>query len=166
MTLAPNAGSQHWLVAIDGKYMAKIIQGEKNHEFRKYAMNDVLCIWFYQTKPGKGEQVEEGASQHITHVCVIDEATNRQSENWKKLPTKGDGNVEYNEETSRFTGYDHAFRIKKVYKLKTPISKEEMLTDHGIHPPQGRMRLPSSISAQHPYNEQNLVIEHEYVDLA
>lgn len=161
---AASSDRQHWLVAINEPYMTKIIDGEKDHEFRKYLMQDIVYLWFYQSKPKHGKEPVEGLSQHITHVCHIDKITNRNDAIWENLPRQGNGNHEYNSRASDWEGYDYAYRIRSVYKIKEPISVEQMQSLHRIRPPQGRLILPRSIKDQHPVNQQSLVRQYRYDD--
>ncbi|KAJ6004739.1 hypothetical protein N7540_012538 [Penicillium herquei] len=82
-------------------YMTQIIEGVKNHEFRKYRLKvSVQRIWFYRTAPHSS----------ITHVCEILPARTRNPDD-APLEEDGLGNLEFNQRHKDWDGYDFPIRL-------------------------------------------------------
>lgn len=136
------------ILPMQDPYMAQIIEGSKNYEFRKYRLKDeVKRIWFYRAAPHSS----------ITHVCEALPARTRQPGE-APLDEDGLGNAEFNSRHSDWDGYDYAYRIVTVYELWHPISLNEMKGKHGFKlAPRGRVYLPQSISDSIEWKQQKQV---------
>lgn len=129
-------------------YMAEIIEGSKNYEFRKYRLKDeVKRIWFYRAAPHSS----------IAHVCETLPARTRQPGE-APLDEDGVGNAEFNSKHFAWDGYDYAYQIVTVYELWHLILLNEMKGKHGFKlAPRGRVYLPRSISDTVEWKQQKQV---------
>jgi predicted transcriptional regulator len=136
------------ILPMQDPYMDQIINRRKNYEFRKYRLKpSVTRIWFYRTAPHSS----------ITHVCETLPAKTR---NLGDAPLDEDGlvNAEFNRRDKGWEGYDFAYKIVTVYKLRQPISLKEMKYRHGFKSaPRGLVYLPLSISKWVDWRQQKLV---------
>lgn len=146
----PNTLASDAILAIQDPYMAQIVDGTKNYEFRKYLLKpEVKRIWFYRTTPHSS----------ITHVCEILPAQTR-NENDDPLPENGVGNAEFNARHEDWDGYEYAYKIVSVYELREPVTLAEMKSKYGFKAaPRGLIYLPEGISQRFIWNEQRLTIE-------
>lgn len=114
--------------------MEQIVSGEKTYEFRKYDIGrDVERIWFFTNAPVAS----------IQYVCEIEPARTR---NPGDLPLEEDGvgNREFNKRDEEWVGYDFAYRIRSVYKLKKAFTLEE-LREHGVKELKRSVDMPVGI---------------------
>src|ERR1700730_10660970 len=156
--MSPTSSSQEDVILpIMNDYMQQIVRGEKNHEFRKYCMPaSVARIWFYLNAP----------FSHIAYVCEVDPARTRgcaaptttpenDNDNHEKLAEDGLGNKEFNEHHPDWIGYDYAYRIKSVYKLRVPVSLAMLKERYGFRAaPRGRLYLPPPMAADIVWSDQ------------
>lgn len=136
------------ILPMQNPYMAQIIDGTKNYEFRKYCLKpSIERIWFYRTAPHSS----------ITHICETQPARTR---NPGDMPLEEDGlgNAEYNRRDKDWDGYDFAYFMLTVYELRRPIPLEEMRNKYEFNSaPRGLVYLPKSISNKIDWQEQKLV---------
>lgn len=116
--------------------MQHLVDGKKNHEFRKYRMKpSVQRIWFYRTAPHSS----------LDYVCEIEPALAR-GPGCPKLENDGIGNSEFNDyENELDTSYNFAYKITSIRKIDQPISSKELKTKYGVSPPQGMIYTPQAI---------------------
>jgi predicted transcriptional regulator len=138
------------ILAINDPYMMQIVNGEKNYEFRKYQIApSVERIWFYRTAP----------HSCLEYICEIDPGATRGHEDNVPLPENGSGNSEFNEFHKDWEGYDWAYRIRSVFKIKEPVTLEVMRDRFGFKSaPRGLVYVPSNIKANIPWEEQEKLL--------
>ena len=136
------------ILAMQDPYMAQIVDGRKNYEFRKYCLkSSVKRIWFYRTAPHSS----------ITHVCEILPAHTRNPGD-TPLPEDGLGNAEFNNRHKDWDCYDFAYKVVSVYELHQQISLEDLRAKHGLKSaPRGLVYLPESIGNNLDWRQQKLV---------
>ena len=147
-SLYKSASSTDVILPMQDPYMAQIIDGKKNYEFRKYCLKpSVKRIWFYRTAPHSS----------ITHICETQPARTRKSGD-TPLEEDGLGNAEYNRRDKYWDGYDFAYHMLTVYELWKPISLKKMKGKYGFKSaPRGLVYLPKSIRDDIDWKEQKLV---------
>ncbi|KAF2495854.1 hypothetical protein BU16DRAFT_459572 [Lophium mytilinum] len=125
------------ILAIQDPYMSQIFDGSKTYEFRKYLITPTVeRIWFYRTSPHSS----------IEYVCEIDPARTRKPGD-EPLPEDGLGNFEFNSGHKDWDGYDYAYKINAVCKLKIPIKLEDLKNEHDIKAaPRGLVYAPKSMT--------------------
>ncbi|CAL1707544.1 unnamed protein product [Somion occarium] len=125
--------------------MQQIVRGEKNYEFRRYRIASTVCrVWFYLNAP----------LSHIAYVCEIDSARTRNKGD-DKLIENGLGNAEFNNRHPDWKGYDYAYRIRSVYKLRKPITLRHMKSIYGIKgAPRGLIYVPPKLLQDVSWNAQ------------
>ncbi|KAJ5137037.1 hypothetical protein N7448_005591 [Penicillium atrosanguineum] len=135
------------ILAIQDPYMAQIVDGTKNYEFRRYRLKpEVKRIWFYRTAPHSS----------ITHVC---ETLLAQTRNPNDVPLEEDGlgNAEFNNKHVDWNGFDFAYKMVSVYELLRPISFEMMKETYGFKAaPRGLVYLPKTIRDTVDWKQQKL----------
>ncbi|KAH6994997.1 PUA-like domain-containing protein [Ilyonectria destructans] len=138
------------ILPMQDPYMAQIINGTKNYEFRKYCLKSrIKRIWFYRTAPHSS----------ITHVCETLPAQTRNPGD-KPIDEDGLGNVEFNTRHKDWDGYDFAYKIVSVYELRQPISLEMMRAEFGFKSaPRGLVYLPKEIFNSVNWKQQKLLLE-------
>ncbi|KAJ7666538.1 hypothetical protein B0H17DRAFT_1089613 [Mycena rosella] len=133
-----------------GNYMEDIVRREKSYEFRRYRLApSVQRIWFYLTAP----------RSHIAYICEIDPARTRAAVD-APLPEDGMlGNAEFNSvRGGEWTGYDYAYRVRSVWRVKEAIGLTEMKKAYGIGgAPRGMVYVPEGMKAAVVWNEQECV---------
>lgn len=124
------------ILAMQDPWMKHIVDGTKNHEFRKYLLKpSVKRIWFYRTAP----------HSKIQYVCEIAPAKTR-NEGDEPLKDDGMGNREWNEHHKDYEGWDYAYRILDVRKLDRAVTLKMMKYVHGMKAaPQGMVYTPQSM---------------------
>jgi len=145
--MAPNSRTDVILPMTDN-YMQQIIRGEKNYEFRRYLIaSSVQRVWFYLNAP----------FSHIGYICEIDPARTRK-EGDVPLIEDGSGNKEFNERHQDWDGYDFAYRVRSVYKLRRPIGLQEFKLRYGVKgPPRGLVYVPDSLLKDVVWSDQELL---------
>ncbi len=140
------------ILAMQDPYMSQIVDGTKNHEFRKYLLKpSVKRIWFYRTAPHSA----------LTHICEILPARTRNPGD-PPLEEDGLGNVEFNSRHEDWDGYDFAYRIVSVYALRSPVSLADMRSEYGFKAaPRGLVYLPMAMAKRVPWRRQKLIIGRE-----
>jgi hypothetical protein len=94
---------------------------------------------------------------HIAYICEIDPARTRNPGD-ELLAEDGLGNKEFNERHKDMEGYDYAYRIRSVWKLKQPIGLQRMKTVFGVRAaPRGLIYVPATILAHVRWNEQEML---------
>lgn len=133
-------------------YMQQIVRGEKNYEFRRYRISpSVERIWFYLTAP----------FSHVAYICEIDPATTR-TEDDEKLVEDGLGNKEFNDRHPDWNGYDFAYRIRSVFRIRDPISLSQLKISYGCKgAPRGLLYLPTKVSDDVDWRRQEPLIARE-----
>lgn len=129
--------------------MEQIVRGEKNYEFRKYLIKStVQRIWFYINAP----------RSHIGYICEIDPARTRK-EGDEPLAEDGLGNKEFNERQKDWDGYDFAYRVRSVYRIRKPISLSDLKSKYGIRgAPRGLVYVPTDILTDVVWRDQELIL--------
>jgi predicted transcriptional regulator len=124
------------ILVIQEPYMQQIVSGKKTYEFRKYRLEQsVKRIWFYSTAP----------QSSIDYICEILPAKTR-SPGDLPLAEDGIGNREFNTRHKDWEGYDFAYKILSVYKIKNPITLNDLKDNHGMSSaPRGLIYAPSSL---------------------
>jgi len=128
--------------------MGQIVNGTKNHEFRKYRLKpSIKRIWFYRTAPHSA----------LTHICEILPARTRNPGD-PPLAEDGAGNAEFNNRHKDWDGYDFAYKIVSVYELLTPISLAAMRREYGFKAaPRGLVYLPQGVAKRVAWRQQRLI---------
>ena len=128
--------------------MQQIIQRTKTYEFRRYKLNSsVQRVWFYLNAP----------HSHIAYICEIDPARTRNHGD-ERLPEDGLGNSEFNARHKDWEGFDYAYRIRSVRKLREPIGLQCMMKVYGMAcAPRGRVYVPENIFAAVRWSDQDVV---------
>lgn len=128
--------------------MTQIVDGQKNHEFRKYRLKpSVKRVWFYRTAPHSS----------IAHICEIKSAHTRNPGD-APLEEDGLGNREFNTRHKDWEGYDFAYKILSVYVIEKPLSLKEMNSKYGLTAaPRGLVYLPKSIAEHIDWRKQRKV---------
>ena len=128
--------------------MQQIVSQTKNYEYRRYRIDtSVLRVWFYLNAP----------HSHIAYICEIDPACTRNPGD-DPLVEDGLGNKEFNERHKDLEGYDYAYRIRSVWKLKQPIGLQRMKTAFGVKAaPRGLIYVPATILAHVRWDEQEML---------
>ena len=118
--------------------MSQIVNGTKNHEFRKYRLKpSVKRICFYRTAPHSA----------LNHICEMLPARTRNPGDGP-LQENGAGNAEFNNRHKDWDGYDFAYKIVSVYELRKPISLAALRSEFGFKSaPRGLVYLIRSLSA-------------------
>jgi predicted transcriptional regulator len=137
------------ILAIDDKYMAQIVSGEKTFEFRTFRFNEqVKRIWFYTTAPVSA----------IKHVCEIGTLRTR-GKGHEPLPEGPQGNKEFNEYHKDWDRHDFAYQILAVYELEKPISLQMMKTVYGMKAaPQSLVYVPEGMRTGIALDQQKKVL--------
>lgn len=132
--------------------MQQIVRGEKNYEFRRYLIaSSVQRVWFYLNAP----------LSHIGYICGIDPARTRNAGD-SPLTEDGLGNKEFNERHRDWDGYDFAYRIISVYKLRSPIGLQEFKSHYGAKgAPRGLVYVPESILKDVIWSDQHRLLPRE-----
>jgi hypothetical protein len=64
----------------------------------------------------------------------------------KPLPEDGLGNRDFNERHRGWEGYDWAYRVRSVWRLKDPLTLEELRDTYGFRSaPRGLIYLPKEL---------------------
>ncbi|EPQ51366.1 hypothetical protein GLOTRDRAFT_108245 [Gloeophyllum trabeum ATCC 11539] len=130
------------ILPMTDEYMEQIVRKEKTYEFRRYRINpSVQRVWFYVNAP----------FSHIAYICEIDPARTR-NEGDEPLPENGLGNREFNERHKDWEGYDYAYGVRSVRKLREVIPLKRMQSDFGVRcAPRGLIYTPTKILAEVPW---------------
>lgn len=134
------------IMAMREPYMTDIVKGRKRFEFRRYRLSKVKRIWFYQTSP----------HQYIQYVCDVGSVRTRQPGDEPLPEGPGlDGNYEFNHHDEAWVGYDSAYEILGIHKLKHLITLQDLKQHHGLKSaPRSWMYAPESLlSAIDPEQE-------------
>jgi predicted transcriptional regulator len=136
------------ILPIVNDYMQQIVRREKNHEFRRYRIaSSVERVWFYLNAP----------LSHIEYVCEIDPARTR-NDGDEPLPEDGRGNKEFNERHKDWDKYNFAYRVRSVYRLRTPIKLLDMKKKYGIKgAPRGLVYVPHALLEAVQWREQECI---------
>ena len=131
-------------------YMQQIVRREKNYEFRRYEIApSVRRIWFYLNAP----------ISSIVYICEIYPARTRKPGD-EPLPEDGLGNHEYNTRHKDWDGFDYAYRIRSVRRLKESIRLKEMKEVYGMKSaPRSLVYVPSIMSKTMRWDEQTVLWE-------
>ncbi|RJE18503.1 hypothetical protein PHISCL_09156 [Aspergillus sclerotialis] len=148
-SICKSASCTDVILPMQDPYIAQIIDGRKNYEFRKYCLkSSVERIWFYRTAPHSS----------ITHICETQPARTRKPGD-TPLEEDGLGNAEYNRRDNDWDGYDFAYYMLTVYELRDPISLKQMKNKYGFKSaPRGLVYLPKSISDDVDWKQQKLLL--------
>ncbi len=130
-------------------YMSQIVNGTKNHEFRRYRIRpEVQRVWFYLTHP----------DSCIKYICEIEPAQTRNEDGDAPLREDGLGNREFNTHHKDWDGYDYAYKILSLYELHHPISLSEMKSTYNMKSaPRGLVFVPAAIRGTVVWKNQKLL---------
>jgi predicted transcriptional regulator len=130
-------------------YMTQIVDGSKTYEFRRYQLSpSVRRIWFYRIAP----------HSQLEFACEIDPGVTRGHEGDKPLPEDGLGNREFNECHKDWDGYDWAYHIKSVWRLKKPLTLKELGDKYGFKSaPRGLVYLPKELKRDVAWDQQEKI---------
>jgi predicted transcriptional regulator len=133
-------------------YMQQIVRGEKNYQFRRYLIaSSVKRVWLYLNAP----------FSHIGYICGIDPARTRNVGD-SPLTEDGLGNKEFNERHRDWDGYDFAYRIRSVYKLRSPIGLQEFKSHYGAKgAPRGLVYVPENVLKDVIWSDQDRLLPRE-----
>ena len=136
-------------------YMEQIVDGTKNHEFRKYRLKSgIRRVWFYRTAP----------HSRITHICEILPARTRNPGD-PPLEENGLGNAEYNARHPDWDGYDFAYKILSVWELVQPISLATMRNTYGFRSAtRGLVYLPKEIGKRVTWNRRKKILDNHNME--
>ncbi|KAM3503887.1 hypothetical protein MY10362_003918 [Beauveria mimosiformis] len=126
----PSAGATDVLLAILPVHLRNIASRQKNHEYRKYRLQDgVERLWFYETRGTK----EDPGRAAITHIATIPPTTRHTPGNVPE-ELEGIGNADFNTSLKRSK---YGYPILGMHKLVKPVTLEEMKTSWGLSAPMG-----------------------------
>ncbi|KAK2609118.1 hypothetical protein QQS21_002345 [Conoideocrella luteorostrata] len=119
------------LLAILPEHLENIVSKQKNHEYRKYRLQDgVERLWFYETR---GTAQSEGR-QAITHIATIPPTVRHTPGSVPEQPF-GIGNSDFNAGKKKSK---YGYPILHLHELVNPITLDEMRSTWGIGAPMGR----------------------------
>lgn len=148
------------ILPMQDPYMAQIIAGTKNHEFRKYRLKpSVQRIWFYRTAPHSSiTHISEILPARTRPRSVVAGDTDTDTDPHPPLNEDGLGNAEFNNRHKDWEGWDFAYQLISVYELWRPISLRELREVHGFRSaPRGLVYTPRSIVGSVDWKGQKLV---------
>ncbi|KAJ3475490.1 hypothetical protein NLG97_g9440 [Lecanicillium saksenae] len=118
------------LMAIQPAHLQNIASRKKNHEYRKYRLQDgVERLWFYETK---GTRHEPGQAA-ITHIAIIPSNERRTPGTVPEEP-HGIGNADFNAGLKKSK---YGYPVLQLYRLVKPVKLEEMKSSWGLSAPMG-----------------------------
>ncbi|KGQ08955.1 hypothetical protein BBAD15_g5707 [Beauveria bassiana D1-5] len=118
------------LLAILPVHLRNIASRQKNHEYRKYRLQDgVERLWFYETRGTK----EDPGRAAITHIATIPPTTRHTPGNVPEEP-EGIGNADFN---AGLKVSKYGYPILGMHELVKPVTLEEMKTSWGLSAPMG-----------------------------
>lgn len=113
------------VISIKPKFVNLIKAGHKNYEFRKYIpKKGVDRLWIYTSLP----------ICTLEYVAVIDNIVTYP----KHIIEEGVGNDDFNNGSKQSK---HAYHIKHLYRLKTPLKLERLRNEFGFTAPQSYFYL-------------------------
>ncbi|KAI2610186.1 uncharacterized protein GGS25DRAFT_251350 [Hypoxylon fragiforme] len=128
--LGPQHGSSDILISLAPEPLAQILNRRKNHEFRKWHVNDDLLerVWIYSTSSKEVKYMfKVGPAKRPGEIEDEDGIGNKEF-NQNKLPERYFYQI-YNPSRS---GEIYAYEILQVYELNDPLSPEELKKISGI----------------------------------
>ncbi|KAM3460047.1 hypothetical protein MY5147_000273 [Beauveria neobassiana] len=118
------------VLAILPVHLRNIASRQKNHEYRKYRLQDgVERLWFYETRGTK----EDPGRAAITHIATIPPTTRHTPGNVPEEP-EGIGNADFN---AGLKVSKYGYPILGMHELVKPVTLEEMKTSWGLSAPMG-----------------------------
>lgn len=150
------------MIAISSADMEQIATGLKNYQFRKQSLKaSVRRIWYYRTAPYSS----------VDYVCEIFSPPRTRTpthshpninritpENFLPGTLEEDGSVgnhEFNSHHPEWEGYDFAYKIVSVYKLKESIPLNELKNRYGMKAaPRSLVYTPKSLTDEVEWNRQ------------
>ncbi len=116
------------VISIKPKFVDFIKDGHKNYEFRKYIpKKGVDKLWIYTSSP----------ICTLEYVAVIDNIVTYP----KHIIEEGIGNDDFNNGLKQSK---HAYHIKHLYRLKTPLKLERLRKEFGFTAPQSYFYLENN----------------------
>lgn len=116
------------VISIKPKFVDLIKKGLKNYEFRKYIpKKGVNRLWIYTSSPICSLEYVADIDNIITYPEHIQE--------------EGIGNDEFNRGLKQSK---HAYHIKHLYRLKTPLKLERLKSEFGFTAPQSYFYLENT----------------------
>lgn len=116
------------VMSIKPVHLKRIVTGVKNYEFRKYIpKKGVNRLWIYTSSP----------ECRLEYMAVIDKIVTYPD----KITEEGLGNAEFNNGGKKAI---HAYHISKLYKLKEPLTLDELKKEYSFTAPQSFMYLESN----------------------
>lgn len=116
------------VISIKPKFVDLIKDGHKNYEFRKYIpKKGVDKLWIYTSSP----------ICTLEYVAVIDNIVTYP----KHIIEEGIGNDDFNNGLKQSK---HAYHIKHLYSLKTPLKLERLRKEFGFTAPQSYFYLENN----------------------
>lgn len=116
------------VISIKPKFVDVIKKGLKNYEFRKYIpKKGVNRLWIYTSSPICSLEYVADIDNIITYPEHIQE--------------EGIGNDEFNRGLKQSK---HAYHIKHLYRLKTPLKLESLKSEFGFTAPQSYFYLKNN----------------------
>ncbi|KAF7552459.1 hypothetical protein G7Z17_g4298 [Cylindrodendrum hubeiense] len=110
------------LLSIKPGHLANIVSREKNHEYRKYRLQDgVARLWLYETGGG-------GGRSSITHIAVIPDSVRHTPGEVPAEPV-GIGNAEFN---AGLKVSKYGYPVLELYELVRPVTLKEMKSEWGM----------------------------------
>lgn len=107
-------------ISIKPKFVELILEGKKNHEFRKYIPNKKFNrIYIYETIP-------KSRIKYVIDIAKI-------SIYPEKIDTQGIGNIDFNKGMKKSK---YAYKLGKIYFLKDEIGLKELKSIFHFVPPQ------------------------------
>ena len=116
-------------MSIKPVHVARIKNGVKNHEFRKYVPSrGVDRLWIYTSSPVCALEYVVGIDKIVAYP--------------DKIVEEGYGNVEFNIGQKEVP---YAYHIRSLYRLKKPIHLEELREKYKFNAPQSFFCLDSNV---------------------
>jgi predicted transcriptional regulator len=142
------------ILPITNEYMQQITSGNKNYDFRRvYIAFSVCRVWFYLTAP----------HSEIGYISEISPARTRHHPGDQPLVEDGLGNRQFNQGSATRDGVNYAYRLRSVYKLKSPVGLKDLRERYGLKgPPRGLVYVPSILARDVVWNEQIRLLPVEY----
>ncbi|ATY62007.1 hypothetical protein A9K55_007100 [Cordyceps militaris] len=134
------------LMSILPVHLNNIATRQKNHEYRKYRLQDgVERLWFYETR-GTREDPGRGA---ITHIATIPPTIRHTPGSVPEEP-HGIGNADFNAGLKKSK---YGYPILELYELVTPLTLDEMKKSWGLTAPMGWSYVKKGLWEQQWGNE-------------
>ncbi|KAJ6789468.1 hypothetical protein PWT90_00269 [Aphanocladium album] len=126
------------LMAIQPVHLQNIASRKKNHEHRKYRLQDgVERLWFYETKGTRQDPGQAAITALIrlyaSHIAVIP-AKERRTPGTVPEEPHGIGNADFNAGLKKSK---YGYPILELYQLAKPVKLDEMKSSWGLSAPMG-----------------------------